>query len=224
MHVPDGFLDTRVWATALPVAAIGVSYALKKTNQSLDDRQVPLLGVTGAFIFAAQMINFPVAPGASGHLMGGLLAALLVGPHAAALVLTVVLGIQALVFQDGGLTSFGANVLNMAIIATYGGYGIARAVRRLVGYRRWRWAAAIGAWTSVIFAALACAVELTLSGHVSLGPSVALLCGVHVVIGIGEAVITVGVLSFVYQTRPDLVAFASESNQSTQPVHETEAA
>jgi cobalt/nickel transport system permease protein len=206
VHIPDGFLETPVWVAGIPVAALGVAYAIRRTGAVLEERQIPLLGVTGAFIFAAQMINFPVGPGVSGHLVGGVLAAALLGPHAAALVLTVVLGIQALVFQDGGITTFGVNTVNMAFIATYGGYGVMRMVATLLPtVTGWRIGVVLGAWLSVVLMAIACVVELSASGVVRLGTGLVTLGGIHAVIGIGEAVITVGILSFVQRTRPDLV-------------------
>lgn len=206
MHIPDGFLEPRVWVTAGAVSAGLVAYAVRKTSAALEDRQVPLLGVTGAFIFAAQMINFPVGPGTSGHLMGSVLATAFVGPWAASLVLTVVVAIQCLVFQDGGLTALGANVLNMAFVGTFAGYWITRAGNSLFRGERARTVGlAVAAWSSIVVAALACAAELILSGAVGWKAGLLTIGGIHVVIGIGEAVITVGVVSFVRKTRPDLV-------------------
>jgi cobalt/nickel transport system permease protein len=219
MHIPDGFLETPVWTASIPIAAIGVAYALRRTSATLEERQIPLLGVTGAFIFAAQMINFPVGPGVSGHLVGGVLAAALLGPHAAALVITVVLGIQALVFQDGGITAFGANIINMALIGAYGGYGVVRLVTAsLPTPNSWRFGVAAGAWLSVVMMAVACAIELAASGAVGLSTGLATLGSIHVVIGIGEAVITVGILSFVHRTRPDLIVFHTPTDEV---IHET---
>ena len=123
MHIPDGFLTTNVWASAWAISIGSVGFCLKKTTQILKDRMVPLMGIMSAFIFAAQMINFPVIGGTSGHLLGGVLAAVLLGPYAGAVVLTCVLIFQCLIFQDGGLLALGTNILNMAIIGTLGGPG-----------------------------------------------------------------------------------------------------
>ena len=204
MHIPDGFLEPAVWLPATPVAAAGIAYALTKTNRALEDRQIPLLGVTGAFVFAAQMVNFPAGPGVSGHLMGGVLAAMLIGPHAAALVMTVVLAIQAFVFQDGGVTALGANITNMAIVGTYGGSGIARLVARLAREGS-VWPAGVGAWVGVVLASLAAGGELAFSGAMDPVAGIALLGGIHAIIGVGEAAITVGVLAFLMRTRPDIL-------------------
>jgi cobalt/nickel transport system permease protein len=214
MHIPDGFLDTPVWVGAIPVATAGVAYALRRSREDASDAQVPLLGVVGAFVFAAQMINFPVAPGASGHLAGGVLAAMLLGPHAAAVVMTVVLTLQCLVFQDGGVTALATNIVNLALIATYAGYGVATLVGKLGGSYR-RPGIAIGAWLSVMLASAACATELALSNAIGWTGGFTAILGVHAVIGLGEAAITVGILSFVSRMRPDLLFGAQER------VHET---
>ena len=124
MHIPDGFLDGTTSLVAGLVAIAGVAFCLRRTSQTLDERDIPVVGLVAAFVFAAQMLNFPVANGTSGHLMGGVLAAVLVGPYAGALAVTVVLVVQALLFADGGLSALGLNVVNMALIGAFGGYGI----------------------------------------------------------------------------------------------------
>lgn len=206
MHIPDGFLAARVWGPLWIAGAGGIWYSMRLVGRSLRDRAVPLMGVMAAFIFAAQMLNFPVAGGTSGHLLGGALAAVLLGPAAGATVIAIVLIVQCLVFQDGGLTALGANVVNMSFIGAVIGYYIYAAVR---GQSREKGkilaGAAIAAWCSVVLASAACAFELALSGTSPLRVALPAMLAVHALIGIGEAVITCLVLSFVLSVRPDLI-------------------
>jgi cobalt/nickel transport system permease protein len=207
MHIPDGFLSVAVAVVCWALAVAGVGVALWRSGKALGGRQVPLMGVLAAFIFAAQMLNFTVAGGTSGHLIGGALAVILLGPWAAILTMTTVVAIQALVFQDGGLLVMGANVLNMAVVAPLVAYGVYRGVMALAGGRRWGLfvGAFAAAWLSVVIAAVATAVQLAFSGHVSLGVALPAMAGVHVLIGIGEGLITAGALAFVAAARRDLL-------------------
>jgi cobalt/nickel transport system permease protein len=207
MHIPDGFLSNDVAVVCAVPAVAAVGYGLRRANVELDDRRVPLLGVTAAFVFAAQMLNFPVAGGTSGHFLGGALAAILLGPWLACLVLAVVLGAQAFVFADGGITALGANVLNMGVIGGLAIGGLMLAARRVLPDRRESLlaVAAGGAWLSVMAGAAACAAQLAISGTVPLGTVLPAMLGVHALIGIGEAVITVAAVSAVLTTRPDLL-------------------
>ena len=132
MHIPDGFIDGPTSLAAAVVAIGGVAWCLRRTSRTLDDRDIPVVGLAAAFVFAAQMLNFPVASGTSGHFFGGVLAAVLVGPYAGALAVTVVLVVQALVFADGGLSALGLNVVNMALVGAFAGYGIFLLVRRVL--------------------------------------------------------------------------------------------
>src|SRR4051794_17208210 len=207
MHIPDGFLTTEVaLACAVPAAAC-VGIGLKRANVELDERRVPLLGVTAAFIFAAQMLNFPVAGGTSGHFLGAALAAILLGPWLACLVMAVVIGVQAFVFADGGITALGANVLNMGVIGALLVGGLMLLARRLLGRGRTRFLAiaGVGAGRGVMAGATAASLELAISGTVPLGTVLPAMLGVHALIGIGEAVVTVAAVSAVLATRPDLV-------------------
>jgi len=185
-----------------------VGYAVRRVNQELTERQVPLMGVTAAFIFAAQMLNFTVAGGTSGHLLGGALAAILLGPWAGMLVLTSVLAVQALLFQDGGLLALGANILNMAIVGVLVGWLAYSALRRLMGDRPAASLAGgfVAAWLSVFVASLLAAAELAISGMSPWGLVLPAMGSVHVLIGLGEGLITVGVLAFLSAARPDLIA------------------
>ena len=207
MHIPDGFLSTATSIVTWAASAGSVAYAVRRVSKELDERQVPLMGVSAAFIFAAQMLNFTVAGGTSGHLLGGALAAILLGPWAGMLAITSVLAIQALLFQDGGLLALGANVFNMAVIGVLLAWVVYAAIKRLFGHKAW--ATMVGgfaaAWLSVVVASLVAAVELGISGASSWGIVLPAMGGVHVLIGIGEGLITVAVLAFLRVTRPDLL-------------------
>jgi cobalt/nickel transport system permease protein len=182
-----------------------VAIAVRRTQAELGERQVPLMGIMAAFIFAAQMINFPVAGGTSGHLLGGTLAAIALGPWAAMLVMAAVIGVQGLIFQDGGLLAMGANILNMGLLTALISYGPYRSVaERSRGVRLT--VAGVVAWLAVMAAALATSLQLWLSGTSQLNVVVPAMLGVHALIGVGEALITVAALAFILQTRPDLLA------------------
>ncbi len=215
MHIPDGFLSLLISAFCwlITIALDGV--AISRTNKSLGERQVPLMGIMAAFIFAAQMINFPVAGGTSGHLLGGALAAILLGPWAAMLVMTSVIAVQGLLFQDGGLTVMGANILNMGLLTAIVGYGLYRAaLGRSRGVKLA--AASVAAWLSVMTGALLTSLELWLSGTAKLNIVIPAMLGVHAVIGFGEALITVAALAFILRTRPDLLGETSASAQGSR--------
>ncbi|MCZ2816694.1 energy-coupling factor ABC transporter permease [Modestobacter sp. VKM Ac-2984] len=209
MHVPDGFLDATTSTGTAAVAAAGVALALRGSRHELDERTAPMAGLTAVFVFAVQMMNFPVAFGTSGHLMGGALAAVLVGPWTAVLCLTVVLMVQALVFADGGLTALGTNVTLLGLVAIGVGYGVFRGLRAVLPATRTGLlaSAGVGAFLSVPVAALVFVGLFGLGGvaDVALGPVTAAMVGVHLLIGLGEAVITVAVLGAVLTVRPDLV-------------------
>ncbi|MCC6804964.1 MAG: energy-coupling factor ABC transporter permease [Anaerolineae bacterium] len=211
MHIPDGFLSLPVSAVgwALLVGLIGI--ALRQTRRQLGERQIPLMGILAAFVFAAQMINFPVAGGTSGHLLGGALIAVLLGPWTTVLVMTCVIGVQALVFQDGGLLALGFNVVNMGIISGFVGYAVYVLVRRWLGQTPTAQliGAGVGAWLSVVAASAATALELALSGTSPVGVALPAMIGVHTLIGIGEALITVAAVAFIRQTRLDLIGDSS---------------
>ena len=212
MHIPDGFLSLIVSIICWAITIITLGFAISKTNKSLGERQVPLMGVMAAFIFAAQMINFPVAGGTSGHLLGGTLAAITLGPWAGMLVMTAVIAVQGLLFQDGGLVVMGANILNMGLLTVAVGYGLYRIV--LGSNRNTKLAVAgAAAWLSVMTGALATSLQLWLSGTAKLEIVVPAMLGVHALIGIGEALITVAALAFIFRTRPDLLGEQSASAQ-----------
>jgi len=206
MHIPDGFLTANTWMPAWVISIGGLWYCLRRVSRVLRDKMVPLMGVMAAFIFAAQMLNFPVASGTSGHLLGGALAAVLLGPYAGAIVIAVVLIVQCLLFQDGGLTALGANIFNMSFIGSMGGYVIYNLIRKTINKNKGVViGTAIAAWLSVVLASAACAFELAASGVSPLRIVFSAMVLVHMLIGIGEALISVTVVSFVLKTRPDLL-------------------
>lgn len=210
MHIPDGVIGPGVSAAAGVVAAGGFGVAVSRARRYLTDRLVPLAALVTAFVFAGQMINFPVLPGMSGHLLGGVLAAVLVGPWAGYLVVAIVLIIQAFLFADGGLTALGLNIVNMALIGSVGGYLVYRLIFRVAGSRSDRVAAVAGiaAFLSVPLAGLGFVLEFALGGtaeSLSLGAVLAAMVGTHLLIGIGEGVITFFVVGAVMKARPDLV-------------------
>lgn len=218
MHAPDGFLNagTAVATGAISVGTVGV--ALRQVKDTVKEKQIPLAGVVAAFIFAAQMFNFPVAAGTTGHLLGGALAAILLGPHLGALVVTIVVVVQAMVFADGGLTALGYNVLNMAIIPAYGGYAMFTLFRRFVPKSSGGVVAATGlaALVSVVFSAMAFSIQWLFgaTAPVSFAEVFTAMVGVHFLIGIGEGVISALAVGAVMASRPDLVYGASDLEQA----------
>jgi cobalt/nickel transport system permease protein len=212
LHIANGVLAGPVLVAYTLVAGLGVALCVQRSRRDLDDRLTPMAGLVAAFVFAAQMLNFSVLPGVSGHLLGGTLAALLVGPWVGALCVTVVLVVQALVFADGGLTALGANITNMALVNTAAGYLVIVLLRRLLP-RTGRGLAVIAVTasvTSVLTAALSFVVQYALGGATPLtGTGLAtvalLMAGTHVLIGLGEGLITATTVTTVAKTRPDLV-------------------
>lgn len=208
LHIPDGFLSGGVSAALWVVAILAIAYGLRVANVSLTEERVPLLGVLAAFIFAAQMLNFPVAGGTSGHFLGATLAAVLLGPWVACIVLAVVIAVQAIAFADGGITALGANIVNMGVLgALLAGFLMVGALRILPKARgAFLGSVAVVAWAAVMIGAVATALQLAISGTVPLATVLPAMVGVHALIGIGEAVITVAAVSAVLSSRPDLIA------------------
>lgn len=211
LHIPDGFLSAPIALTFYVLSGAVLVVAVRQTNRTLEERAVPLMGVLAAFIFAAQMMNFPVAGGTSGHLLGGALAAVLLGPWAAVIVMTAVIGVQALVFQDGGLAVLGANVFNMGIVTAFLGWAIFRGAVVVAGARRPVMLVAmfVAAWVSVMAAALLTSAQLALSETSTWGVVLPAMLGVHALIGVGEGLISAGVIGFVLATRPDLLGMSA---------------
>ncbi len=209
MHIPDGFIDIPTSASFGLLAVAGTAVALKKAKTELDDRTAPMAGLTAVFIFAVQMLNFPGAAGASGHLLGGALATVLVGPYAASLAVTVVLGVQALLFADGGLSALGLNVFNLSIVAVLVSHLVFVTVKKVMPKSRGSIpiAAAIAALISVPVSASAFALQYAVGGTGTAPASTvfAAMFSTHILIGIGEALITMVTVSAIISTRSDLV-------------------
>ena len=213
MHIPDNFLDTKTWATAsvISVAAIGGAVrSIKHKSEEETAKAIPMMGAMGAFIFAAQMINFPVPGATSGHLVGAALLAITLGLAPSIIVLSVVVVLQALLFQDGGLVVMGANILNMAVLAPLAAAGAYHVVRRIFPHKLGmaEWAAS---WISVMVSAVAVAVELAVSGTVTWVVVLPAILGWHALIGIGEAAITYAALRLIRRAG---VTFVKEASQS----------
>lgn len=221
MHIPDGFLNLPVSAITWVIAIGLIAIALNRVQAEYKERAVPVMGVCAAFIFAAQMINFPIPGGTSGHLLGGTLAGVLLGPWAGSLVVAVVFIVQAILFQDGGITVLGANIANMGLIGTFAGYYVYRTIRYTLGRDTWRGVGigtAVAAWTSVVIASILVAIQLALSGTVPLNVALTAMAFWHVLIGIGEALITLVAVSFVWRTRPDLIYHPPRKSVVSRPL------
>ena len=207
MHIPDGFIDGKTALAAAAISVAGVGVALRQVKRELPPRKTPLLGLAAAFLFAAQMVNFPVAGGTSGHLVGGALVAALLGPSAAVVVVTTVLIVQCFLFADGGLTALGANIFNMAIVNSVAGYAIYRAVCRVLpGVSGRVTAIAFAGWCATVLAAVCCAGELAFSGTVAWSAAFPAMAGTHILMGIGEGLISARVFLAIERTRPDMIA------------------
>lgn len=209
MHIPDGFIDIQTSAVVGIIAAGAVAVSVKGARRELDERTAPMAGLVAAFIFAVQMLNFPVAGGTSGHLLGAALAAILVGPYAAVLCLTVVLAVQGLFFADGGLTALGLNIFNMGVIGVTVAWFVFKGMRAILPNTRVGVlvATAVASFLSVPAAALAFVAEYAIGGttNVELSTVLAAMVGTHALIGIGEAIITTLTVAAVLAARPDLV-------------------
>jgi len=209
VHAPDGFLTTPTAITTGLMSAGAIGGAIRASRPELDDDRIPLAGVTAAFVFAAQMVNFPVAAGTTGHLLGGALAAVLLGPSLGLLVVAVVVLVQALAFADGGLTALGYNLLNMSVVTALGGWAVFRGSRRLLPSTAAgiTVAAAVAGFASVLLSAMAFSLEWLFgaSAAVPFDRVFVAMVGVHALIGVGEALLTAGVLAAVLSVRPDLV-------------------
>jgi len=210
MHAPDGFFAPWLSILGWVVLAVLIAVALRQTRSQLGERQVPLMGVLAAAIFAGQMLNFTIPGGTSGHLLGGALAAILLGPWAALLVMTAVIAVQGLVFQDGGLLVMGLNIINMGVITAFVGYFVHRPLSRLLKGTSGTLASAfVAAYLSMVVTAAFAAVELAVSGSSPLGFALPAMVGVHAIIGVGEGLLTIFALGFILAARPDVVQGAA---------------
>jgi len=210
MHIPDGFLDAKTAIATGVFSIAGLGTALRHARQHLQSREIPLVGLTAAFIFVAQMLNFPVAGGTSGHLIGATLAMVLLGPSVAIIVMSSVLIIQASIFADGGLLALGANIFNMAIVAPVSGYVVYKTMRILLRDTRGQLiSASVASWCTTVIASVFCAGELAWSGTAPWNIVFPAMAGIHAVIGVGEGLITMLVLSAIVKTRPELLTNTS---------------
>jgi len=207
LHIPDGYLSLPVnlvtWAIAIALVIIsGV-----KLRQDNPERVITLMGVMSALIFAAQMVNFPIPNGTSGHLLGGTLAGIILGPWGASLVMSLVVSVQAIIFQDGGIQVLGANICNMGLIGTLGGYWVYRLIRFAIGRNGWTGmltGTVVASWLSVVLGAIATALQVSWSGTIALDLVLPAMLGWHIQIGVGEALLTLVAVSIVWGWRPDL--------------------
>jgi cobalt/nickel transport system permease protein len=202
MHMSDGLVNVPTAALFGLIAVIGLAIAVSRARSDLDDRTAPMAGLVTAFVFAVQMINFPILPGASGHLLGGALVAILVGPWVGSLCIAIVLAVQALLFADGGLTALGTNITNMALIGVFALRSLARRSRRGLVIT-----AFVAAFIGTVVASLGFVLEYAIggAGATSLGTVFTLMVGLHTLIGIGEGIITAATVGAVAAIRPDLV-------------------
>ena len=208
MHMSDGIVNAPTSLIFGVVAVLGLALCVTRARRDLDDRTAPLAGLVAAFVFAVQMLNFPILPGVSGHLLGGALVAILVGPYVGALCISIVLILQSLLFADGGLSALGTNITNMALIGTFVGYGVAVLMRRIARRSRagLRTPAFVAAFVNTVVASLGFVLEYAIGGQgLAVGTVFALMVGLHALIGIGEGIITALTVGAVAAVRPDLI-------------------
>lgn len=206
MHIPDGFLDLKTVVTTSIVSAGGLGASIYRVKKIFKARTIAIMGVLAALIFALQMINFSIPGGTSGHLLGGALSSIVAGPAAGSIILSVVLIVQALIFNDGGITALGANIFNMAIIGVLSSYLVYYLIRKISKSKvNFYIAIAVASWLSVVLASFFAALELGISGTYEMAVTLKAMVLVHMVIGVGEAIITTAIIAFVDRIRPDLI-------------------
>jgi cobalt/nickel transport system permease protein len=221
MHIPDGFLDTKTIVATTVLSVAGLSRAVRNVSREISSRKVPLMGLVAAFVFVAQMLNFPVIGGTSGHILGAVLASVLVGMNAGIVIISLILLVQAFLFADGGIFSLGANIFNMALAGSIVGTVFYRVIRWMIPDRMGIFIGVIlAAWCSTVVAAICCTGELAWSGTVTWNAAFPVMTGIHMLIGIGEAVISVLVVAAVLNTRPDLLPDAGNAGTSPGSVKE----
>lgn len=221
MHIPDGLMAPEIWILGWLIALPVIALAVYQVGKTVDEKTVPFMAMLGAGIFVAQMLNFPVGGGTTGHLIGAALAVALLGVYGSVVIMTVILIIQCFVFGDGGVTALGLNLLNMAVIAPFAAWFIFK----VFSGRTEKIGIPVGAWVSVVLASLACALQLGFSYSLSGGAygiqmNLALIsmAGWHIIIGIGEAIITTGVVLYLYKVAPDLVRRPSQEAKENKEV------
>ena len=208
MHIPDGFIDLKTAITTGVVSAGGLGACIYRVKKIFKSKTIAIMGVLAALIFALQMINFSIPGGTSGHLLGGALSSIVVGPCGGSIILSVVLIVQALILNDGGLTALGANIFNIAIIGTFSSYLVYYLIRKISKSKsrtNFYIAVAAASWFSVVLASFFAALEIGISGIYEMGITIKAMVIVHMIIGIGEAVITTAIIAFVDRIRPELI-------------------
>lgn len=206
MHIPDGFLDAKTIALSAAASLPVIGMAVSKTKKVFDDRQIPKMSVMAAFIFAAQMVNFPIVGGTSGHLIGGALAAIMLGPWSAVLIMTTVLIIQCLIFLDGGLTALGANILIMGIVSPFVGWWIYNFLAGKSTNKLRTWVSTlIAGWFATMGTAVAGTMLIALSGYIPVKVVLPAMAGWHALIGVGEGLITASVVAYLSQVKSEMV-------------------
>ncbi|MDD5658944.1 MAG: energy-coupling factor ABC transporter permease [Actinomycetota bacterium] len=206
MHIPDGFIDIKTAATTGVLSFGGLVLALTKVKQFFKAKVVVVMGVFAALIFAAQMVNFTIVGGTSGHLLGAALASIILGPYAGGIIIAIVLIVQAFAFGDGGIAAIGANIFNMAIIGVISAYLVYKLITRFSKSRTVFYAGvAVSSWFSVVIASIFCSFELAISGTYALGVTLGAMVPIHMIIGVGEAIITTLVIAFIDKVRPDII-------------------
>ncbi|MBI9050586.1 MAG: energy-coupling factor ABC transporter permease [Anaerolineaceae bacterium] len=220
MHIPDGFLSILVSILFWIVSVIVIAMAIKNINKNLSEKQIPLMGILAAAIFAGQMLNFSVTGGTSGHLLGAALATILLGPWPAVIVMTAVVSTQAIIFQDGGMLALGANLFNMAVLGVFVSYAIYRLIQRSASGKSWGLftGSAVSSWASIFIASLSAALMLALSGTSPANIAVPAMAAIHALIGVGEAIITVGAISFLFAARKDLFQETATTPSNNRPI------
>ncbi len=213
MHLPDGVLDTKIWATLDAVSAGTVAYAIRQTTKQSEEKMIPMMGVMAAFIFAAQLMNVPTPGGPPVHLVGAVLAAVLLGPWPATVVMTAVLAVQSFLMQDGGLLALGANIFNIGVIGTLGGYLIFLGIRKIVkGDRGIIVGSFVAAWLSTLVSTGAVAFQMIVSGATPAKLVLPALGGMNLIVGTIEGLITATIIGFVLKVRRDMVFGAVHSS------------
>ena len=206
MHIPDGFLSNRIWIAFNALSGAGILYAARRVHIEASARLIPMMGVLSAFVFVAQLLNFPVLGGTSGHLVGGALLAILLGPLAGFLTMATVVTAQSLFLQDGGLAALGANIFNLGAVTTFGGYAVFTLLAgRGEPIRRLALASFLAGWASLMMSATCCVLELALSGAVPVKIGLVVMTGYHAIIGLAEGGLTAGIMVFISRNRPDLI-------------------
>jgi len=212
MHIPDGFVDLKTVITTSVISAGGLGASIYKVKKIFKSRTIVIMGVLAALIFALQMINFSIPGGTSGHLLGGALSSIVAGPFGGSIIISVVLIVQALIFNDGGVTALGANIFNMSLIGVFSSYLIYYLIRKISKSKiNFYIAVAVASWLSVVIASFFAALELGISGTYAMGITLKAMVLVHMVIGIGEAIITTAIIAFIDKVRPDLILTSERS-------------